>query len=144
MLLFSSPFWFGAGQPLHKIFSLNLIKIVGEVAAECPIWMPFEVLDGFLSFFHLMWRQSKKRNDDELKYFNLQSISALSIISPTHFKYLWQKGIYFVLAFFSKSYTTVNLLKRDKWTNELKLSFCVRYRFHRIFAAQSYQIKKWC
>lgn len=35
--VFSSPFSFGAGQPLHKILSLYFVKVAGEIAGECPI-----------------------------------------------------------------------------------------------------------
>lgn len=62
MLLFSSPFSFGAGQPLHKIFSLNLIKVVGQVAGEGPIRMPFDVSDVVLSFFFKLMHMPTKRS----------------------------------------------------------------------------------
>lgn len=65
MLLPSSPFLFGVGQPLHKVFSLNLIKIVCEITGECSIWMPFELSDHMMSLFHPIWEPSRRRSVKE-------------------------------------------------------------------------------
>lgn len=35
--VFSSPFSFGAGQPLHEIFSFYFVKVAGEITGEHPI-----------------------------------------------------------------------------------------------------------
>lgn len=65
MLLPSSPFLFGVGQPLHKVFSLNLIKIVCEITGECSIWMPFELSDHMMSLFHPIREPSRRRSVEE-------------------------------------------------------------------------------
>lgn len=65
MLLPSSPFLFGVGQPLHKVFSLKLIKIVCEITGECSIWMPFELSDHMMSLFHPIREPSRRRSVEE-------------------------------------------------------------------------------
>ena len=52
-LPFNSPRARVAGQPLYKVFRLDLVQVVGEVTGEGSIGVPFEVLD-VLSFFNLV------------------------------------------------------------------------------------------
>ena len=59
-MFFTSPFLIGADQPVYKIFSLHLIKIVAEVMGKGPLGMSFEDLEGISSFSHLIEAPSKE------------------------------------------------------------------------------------
>ena len=57
------PLSFGAGQPLYKFFSLDLIQGVGVVIGERSVGMPFEAVDAILSSLQLIcmapWRDKE-------------------------------------------------------------------------------------
>ena len=53
-LPFNSPCVRVPGQPLYKVFRLDLVQVVGEVTGEGSLGVPFEVVDDVLSFFNLV------------------------------------------------------------------------------------------
>lgn len=50
---FTSPL-LGAGQPLHKSFSLDFIQIAAKIMTKGPLGMSFEDLEDIASFSHLI------------------------------------------------------------------------------------------